>query len=206
MQHVPANHANTSAIARLTLEHRQIDRVLAALADVVVRVRAGSAPSHEFFAVFVDFVEEYADGRHHAKEEGALFEALLASGFSHKGPIGCMIQQHQRGRELVRIIRDWVQSDSASKVARLDEMLSAATHYIELLWHHIATEDRALFPAALTALSEESKLALAARSEELDPSPIEEFRAAADAVVRLAERLSRESEPVLVRLPVGAEI
>jgi hemerythrin-like domain-containing protein len=206
VQQMPVAPATLSTIARLSFEHRQIDRVLAAMAEVVVRVRGGSAARVEFFALVVDFIEQYADGRHHLKEEGALFEALLSCGFSHEGPIGCMVRQHQRGRELVRVIREWVQSDSDSKLVRLDGMLSAATQYIELLWHHIATEDNALFPAALMTLSEESKLALTAMSESLDPSPAEEFGAAADAVVRLAQRLSLESGPFLARLPVGAEL
>jgi hemerythrin-like domain-containing protein len=85
-------------------------------------------------------------------------------------------------------------------------MLSAATQYIELLWHHIATEDDALFPAAVVGLSEQASLAVVARSEQLDSSPAEEFRAAADAVVGLAARLSLESGPFLASLPAGATI
>jgi len=203
---MPAEQGSFSALARLGFEHRQIDRVLAAMAEVVVRVQGGSAPSHEFFALLADFVEHYVDGRHHIKEEGALFEALLSSGFNPNGPIGCMVHQHQRGRELVQVMREWVRSDPESRATHLDGMLSAATQYIELLWNHIATEDNALFPAAAVGLSEESALAVVAKSEQLDPSPPEEFRAAADAVLRLAERLALESGPLLARLPVAAEL
>jgi hemerythrin-like domain-containing protein len=201
---MPAAHASHSPIARLSFEHRQIDRALAAAAEVVVRTRAGSAASHDFFALMVDFIERYVDGRHHVKEEGALFEALIAFGFSNDGPIGCMVRQHQRGRELVQVIRAWVCSDPDSRLAGLDGMLSAATQYIELLWHHIATEDNGIFPAALIGLPEGSALAIVAKSEQLDPSPAEEFAAAADALVQLAARLSSESGPFLVRLPDAA--
>jgi len=203
---MPVSHPTSDPVARLSFEHRQIDRVLAAMAEVVVRIRSGSGPSHEFFALIVDFVEQYADGRHHIKEEGALFEALIGRGFSQDGPVGCMIRQHRRGREHVQVVREWVQSDSDSRGARLDGMLSAATQYIELLWHHIATEDSVIFPAALASLPEESALAVVARGEELDPSPPEEFRAAADAVVRLAGLFSLESNAFEVRLPAEAEI
>ena len=203
---MPVSHPTSDPVARLSFEHRQIDRVLAAMAEVVVRIRSGSGPSHEFFALIVDFVEQYADGRHHIKEEGALFEALIARGFSQDGPVGCMIRQHQRGREHVQVIREWVHSGSDSRGARLDGMLSAATQYIELLWHHIATEDSVIFPAALASLPEESAFAVVARSEELDPSPPEEFRAAADAVVRRAGLFSLESNPFKVRLPTETEI
>lgn len=195
-----AKHEILSPLARLRFEHRQIDRVLAAMAEVVVRTRAGKAPpNHEFFARAVEFVQTYVDGRHHVKEEGALFEALITFGFTPKGPIGCMVHQHQRGRELIALIRAWVDSDPDSRALGLEEMLSAATQYIELLWHHIATEDNGIFPAAELALSDELRLAVWTRSEQLDPSPQEEFRGAADALVSMAERLSLESAPVLAR-------
>jgi len=196
-----AEQATPPPLARLGFEHRQIDRVLAAMAEVVVRTRSGFPPNREFFALVVEFVESYVDGRHHIKEEGALFDALLSFGFGPDGPIGCMMRQHQRGRELVQIIRDWVEGRPDARFSRDDEMLSAATQYIELLWHHIATEDNGIFPAAQLALPEQSWLALATRNEQLDPSSAEEFRAAADALVRLAERISLESGPLLSRLP-----
>jgi hemerythrin-like domain-containing protein len=201
-----ATHATSSPLARLRFEHRQIDRVLAAMAEVVVRTRTGAEPNHEFFTLVTEFIESYVDGRHHIKEEGALFEGLLAFGFSADGPIGCMVHQHQRGRELVHVIREWVDAEPHVRAIRLEEMLSAATQYVELLWHHIATEDNGIFPAAELALPEVLRLAVRTRSEELDPSPPEEFRAAADALVRLAERLSLESGPLLGPVARRAEL
>lgn len=190
-----------SPLARLRFEHRQIDRVLAAMAEVVLRTRSGLAPNREFFALVVDFIEHYVDGRHHIKEEGALFEALTAFGFSAEGPIGCMIHQHERGRDLARVIREWVDADSEARAASSDEMLSAAAQYVELLWHHIATEDNGIFPAAQLALPEALALAVVTRSQQLDPSPPEEFSAAADALVRLAQRLSLDSGRILASIP-----
>ena len=163
------------------------------MAEVVVQTRAGLQPNHEFFALAVEFVERYVDGRHHIKEEGALFEALITFGFSSEGPIGCMVHQHQRGRELIHLVRAWVDSDPNSRAQGLEEMLSAATQYIELLWHHIATEDNGIFPAAELALPDELRVAVWTRSEQLDPSPQQEFRRAADVLVSLAERASLES-------------
>ena len=197
-----AKHATLSPFARLSFEHRQIDRVLAAMAEVVVRTRAGSEPNYDFFALSVAFLEHYVDERHHVKEE-ALFEALIACGFRPDGPIGCMLHQHQRGRQLVQILREWVDSDPDARAVRLDEMLGVATQYIELLWHHIATEDNGIFPTAALGLGDAPRLVLTTRSEQLDPSPPAEFAAAADALVRLAERFSRESGPFLasLRLP-----
>ncbi len=196
-----ARHAILSPLARLSFEHREIDRVLAAMAEVVVRTRRGAEPNHEFFVGVVEFLEHYVDGRHHLKEE-ALFEALIACGFRAEGPIGCMVHQHERGRELVQIIRLWTISEPEARVARLDDMLSAATLYIELLWHHIATEDNGIFPSAALALSETLRLAVSTRSEQLNPSPPAEFSAAADALVQLAQRIALEDGPFLARLPV----
>ena len=69
-------------------EHQLIQRVLDALERGAARLRAGEKISAAFFLDAADFIRGFADGAHHRKEEGVLFEALLQHGFSrvHAGP------------------------------------------------------------------------------------------------------------------------
>ena len=179
-------------IARLTYEHRQIDRVLVAISDITLRVHSGAPPNRRFFAATVDFIERFADGSHHAKEEGALFEEVWAVGYSRSGSLACMTSQHEMGRELTQMIKQWVNGSGQYQEAHLNEMLGAAVHYTDLMWNHMATEDGAIFPALQSCLSTESLARVLARYDQLDSTRPDEFRLAADRVVGLGAAASLE--------------
>ncbi|HEY2406611.1 MAG TPA: hemerythrin domain-containing protein [Polyangiaceae bacterium] len=170
----------------LSFEHRQIDRVLVAMSEMTVRISAGAAPKHEFFAATIDFIERYADGSHHAKEESALFEEIWAQGFNRTGPLTSMMSQHELGRDLTRSIKRWVRAEEHSRKKNLKGLLTAATQYTNLIWKHIATEDQIIFPAAKSSLSKESLARILVRYNKVDRVRPEEFRMAADSVVALA--------------------
>jgi hemerythrin-like domain-containing protein len=183
-------------IARLTDEHRQIDRVLVAVSEVAIRVHAGAPPDHRFFAATVEFIERFADGSHHSKEEGALFEEIWAVGYSRSGSLACMISQHEMGRELTQVLKQWVNGSGQYREAHLNEMVGAAVHYTNLMWNHMATEDRAIFPALESCLSTESLARVLARYGQLDSTRPDEFRLAADRVVGLGAPPSLERATV----------
>ena len=54
-----------------------------------------------------------------------------------------MISQHEMGRELTQMIKQWVNGCGRYREAHLNEMLGAAAHYTNLMWNHMATEDGA---------------------------------------------------------------
>ena len=189
MQSEPA----ADPIARLRFEHRQIQRALLAINKVIAQAWHGAAPDHAFFAAAVDFIERFADGRHHAKEESGLFEQVREQGFGHSGPVMCMVSQHEHCRELTRILRHWVDAGPAQRAEQADSMLIAADRYVSLLWNHIATEDEVVFPGIAEALSPESLAKVAESYAALDPLPSEDFRVAADALLRLAAAIGQET-------------
>lgn len=90
-------------MAVLKQEHRVIERVL----DAAERIIEEPAIDQAFFRSFVDFVRNFADGCHHHKEEDQLFPMLEQAGMLREGgPIGCMLDEHERGRALVRAIHE----------------------------------------------------------------------------------------------------
>ena len=86
-------------------EHRQILRVLDALDCFAAAVRDTPEDKLEL-GRFVTFIREYADERHHGKEEHVLFAAMTRNGFPpEQGPVGMMLLEHQQMRALVSALR-----------------------------------------------------------------------------------------------------
>ena len=64
----------------LMREHRNIERVVTALERVAAHLARGGSVRPAFFIEAAGFLADYADGVHHAKEEGVLFGAIVRSG------------------------------------------------------------------------------------------------------------------------------
>ncbi|MCO4780689.1 MAG: hemerythrin domain-containing protein [Candidatus Cloacimonetes bacterium] len=136
--------------AKLMEEHQLILKFIGLSMSYVDN--ANDALLLEKAPLFVNFIKEYADGYHHAKEEDILFTSLGEPGvLTHCNPIGQMLHEHDMGRELVAKM---VKGYEASDVAILKEGLQS---YGLLLRDHIFKEDNILYPMAENSLDQDSK-------------------------------------------------
>jgi hemerythrin-like domain-containing protein len=156
------------AIEHLMLEHRLIEKVLGALERYAELVCSGEGGEPTDLPKFVHFIREYADGKHHAKEENVLFEAMVAAGFPREaGPIAVMLHEHTAGRALVERLSalttsgPWVDADK-------EELRSAANEFVAMLMAHIQKEDGILYPMARERLDATTYNAVCAQCEESD--------------------------------------
>ncbi len=151
----------------LVREHEVILEALGALRELAGRIDAGQKPPAEAADALADFIASYADALHHGKEEKMLFPAMEEAGIPRNGgPIGVMLLEHERGRELVRAMRAQVPGwDEAEARQRYAE---AALQFIELLTQHIAKENQVLFPMGEQVLppAERSRLDEAFRAHD----------------------------------------
>jgi hemerythrin-like domain-containing protein len=153
--------ARGAALAILRDEHRIILRALDALEVAARRLRAGTALPDGWWREIADWLAAFADRTHHAKEERALFPAMVAAGLpSGDGPIGTMLAEHVEGRALLRAMAD------ADAGGRAD----AAERYLDLLRAHIDKENGVLFPLAEALLDEPTSRALDRRFAAHDPA------------------------------------
>jgi hemerythrin-like domain-containing protein len=130
-------------------EHRVIERVLIALEFAVNRLQRGIEVRSDFFIDAVEFIQKYADGVHHMKEEDVLFEALILNGMPREeGPIAVMLAEHVQGRKFTRGIQEAADQWSAGDPSALHELINQIMSYVTLLRGHIAKEDNILFPMA----------------------------------------------------------
>jgi hemerythrin-like domain-containing protein len=129
-------------------EHRVIEKVLDAMERQLPRpIDAG------FFRQSIDFLRNFADGCHHAKEENELFPVLESAGIPRDhGPIGCMLDEHEMGRTLIRSVAANLDAAAKGDESAANALRDAATAYIYMLRQHILKEDQVLFVMAERAL------------------------------------------------------
>lgn len=143
-------------IETLMAEHRNIERVLGALEVYASRVQSGSLTDRKSLAQFVEFISEYADDNHHAKEENILFKAMGLAGFpTHAGPVGVMLHEHDLGRQYVGQLAAQVEGEGAWDDDARAIVVNAARGFSSLLRQHITKEDNILYPMAEGRFSNE---------------------------------------------------
>jgi hemerythrin-like domain-containing protein len=153
----------------LIAEH---DAVLLAL-RVLERVEAGLAGeasrATEDLDQLLGFFRGFVDACHHAKEEEVLFPELERRGVGReRGPIGVMLTEHARGRELVRGMAEGLERLRSGESGAAAAIANGAQQYRALLEAHIFKENNVLFPMADRLVPDEAAATIAARFEAIE--------------------------------------
>jgi hemerythrin-like domain-containing protein len=133
----------------LVEEHRLILRMITLLEKNASLTAKGSYSNWQFYLDGVDFIRNYADRFHHAKEEGVLFEALVTNGMPReKSPVAAMLMEHDQGRSFVKGMEAATHAALEGIPGHEHEIAENALAYAALLRDHIAKEDGILYPLA----------------------------------------------------------
>ena len=147
----------------LVHEHQLIVRMLAVLEQRAAQTGRGDYTNYRFYLDAVDFIRNYADRFHHAKEEDVLFEALVANGMPRQhSPVAAMLVEHDQGRAFVRAMEAAAKDALAGTSGRDKAIAINALGYLELLREHIAKEDGILYPLAERLIPAEGRDDIAA--------------------------------------------
>lgn len=148
---------------RLKDEHQLILRMLALLEKNADLTAAGRFHDYRFFLDGVDFIRNYADRFHHAKEEDILFEALIDNGMPRQNsPVAAMLMEHDLGRAFVKAMEEAATRAVNGEPGQDEAIAANARGYLELLREHIAKEDDILYPLAERVIPEEKRDAIVA--------------------------------------------
>lgn len=138
-------------------DHVIIQKVM----DVMERSTVVKEPNVEHLEFVVNFIRRFADGCHHAKEEGLLFPKLVDKGIpKDHGPVGMMLLEHEEGRQFVKGMADNIALYKAGKKEALKAVFQNMIGYVNLLRNHIAKENNILFRMADQVLSDDEQTAL----------------------------------------------
>jgi hemerythrin-like domain-containing protein len=153
----------------LMREHEAIQIALNVIELMSERVRLDKGIDPEDVRDMIRFLRVFADECHHGKEELFLFPALEEIGVQKEGgPIGIMLAQHKRGRELVNQMALSLKSDSINK----DAFVESASNYVSLLREHIEKENTLTFPFTDANLPESKQEELMSDFERLEKEVI----------------------------------
>jgi hemerythrin-like domain-containing protein len=139
-------------------EHRLILRALALVDATAGRLDRGDALPPGWWERLVEWLREFADKNHHAKEERWLFPAMAAAGIPPAGPVSVMLAEHAEGRDLMR---EMTAGDGRQRA-------EAARQYVRLLRDHIDKENGVLFPLADSVMDASAREAVASGIEVLE--------------------------------------
>jgi hemerythrin-like domain-containing protein len=141
-------------------EHRLILRMIQLLEQNASRTAVGKYRNWRFYLDGVDFIRNYADRFHHAKEEGVLFDALVTNGMPRENsPVAAMVMEHVQGRNLV-VAMETAASGALDGIHGLEIGIAGnALAYTTLLREHISKEDSILYPLAERVIPALSSLA-----------------------------------------------
>jgi len=155
-------------------EHKIILMVLDAVEREANLMRDTGKVNRDRLEKIIEFVRNFADRCHHAKEENQLFVKMGERGLPKEGgPIG-LIREHEEGRRLIKAVADAIpqaaQGD-AKAIAAISENLMG---YVNLLRAHIHKEDNILYPMADRFLTPADQKSLAEAFERIEAEEIGE--------------------------------
>lgn len=145
----------TDITMALVEEHRLILRMIALLEKKAPLTANGTYRNWQFYRDGIDFIRQYADRFHHAKEEDVLFVALVENGMPKEhSPVAAMLMEHDQGRGYVRALEDAVIQAENGRTDVYPAIAENALGYAALLRDHIAKEDTVLYPLSERILPE----------------------------------------------------
>jgi|TARA_Y100000034_G_C6880187_1_gene403210 hemerythrin-like domain-containing protein len=155
----------------LSEEHENILKVVGALDKECDELTNGQEADENFILNVVDFIKNYADKFHHAKEEDILFKEfckIAEKGAVHCNPVDQMLYEHDEGRKFVKGIREGVKEKNKEKI------IGNARGYIELLKEHIFKEDNILYPMADDVLDDGTQEQMLEKFREIGEERVED--------------------------------
>ena len=142
----------------LKQEHELILLMLQVIDAACARMEEGEKVSHDHLADMIDFIKNFADRCHHAKEENLLFPALRKTGIGQEnGPIGVMLAEHAEGRFFVKGMGEALEEIKAGDGVAAGKFIADAEGYVRLLDGHIMKENNILFPMADERLTDDQQ-------------------------------------------------
>jgi hemerythrin-like domain-containing protein len=159
----------TRLIEVLREEHRNIEKLLEVLEQELSIFDRRARPDYDTLQAVIDYFSEYPARCHHPKED-MIVEALAARNPASARAVGDIYADHQQEGERLRRLAhtlDNVRSGGELLRQTVDDVMR---EFIAHERRHIELEERALFPAAIEALTAEDWARIDARmSDERDP-------------------------------------
>lgn len=125
------------ALRIISEEHRNLWRIASTLDSVAEEMAAGQPVEPAFFSAIFDYIEEFMDGCHHAKEDEYLFPCLRQRSAEAAAVLDRLQAEHRNGPEILKALRTQL---AAAAGSGNEAFLAALRTYTQSLRNHIRTE------------------------------------------------------------------
>ena len=147
------------ALQIITEEHQRLWRIVTTLDLVADDIDHGARIEQPFFDSAFDYLEQFMDGAHHAKEDGYLFPALRRRSADAAVILDRLQAEHRNGPENLKSLRAKLAA-AASDTTNTAAFTEALRNYTASLKAHVRTEERDAMPLAREALAVEDWVAI----------------------------------------------
>jgi hemerythrin-like domain-containing protein len=187
----------TNPFIALEEEHSLISQVLDFMEKETSRIDNGNQPDIRFIELVIEFFVEFADRRHHAKEERCLFPILASKKeIIRNGPVKVLISEHESGRYFVEELRKGLAGMAAAEPSAPPRIRRALFLFAQMLRRHIAKEEEIVFLLAQVLLTDAEAQSLAEAFSRADNAPEGgNFDAFIDLVREMQERVGVDGQP-----------
>jgi len=157
-------------VGPLILEHRFIERMIRIMNKKIQTMEKEKKADISFIDTAVDFIKNYADKRHHGKEEDILFRDLDKKQLSaeHKRIMDELIKEHIMGRNNVKKLVNAKESYAQGNNDALEDITENMGMLIKFYPKHIEKEDKHFFIPCMNYFSEQEKGSMLKEGEEFD--------------------------------------
>ncbi|WP_081700108.1 ATP-binding cassette domain-containing protein [Azonexus hydrophilus] len=138
----------------ITEEHQNLWRIAITLDAVALEMEAGEPVDPAFFSSVFDYIEQFMDACHHAKEDDHLFPAMRLRSPEAAAVLDRLQAEHRNGPEVLRSLRAQLAATAAGTLGNA-EFIGALRIYTQSLKAHIRTEEKDAMPLAREVLTAE---------------------------------------------------
>lgn len=158
-----------TAIKQMTVEHGYIEIVIKSLRDAATALDQHRRLNVQKLRAVVEFLEIYADQRHHQREEALFFPVLVKRGVPPQGcPIGGLNHEHEKGRALVSTLDEWITLYEQQRPGADIELRQTLQAIADLYQKHLWIEGAMVFPMAEKLITADDNRMLRKQFADLD--------------------------------------
>jgi hemerythrin-like domain-containing protein len=159
----------------LKQEHQTILLVISVAEREVGKIGRTGKVDGEKVNKIIDFLRNFADRCHHAKEENILFVRMQEKGMpADSGPIFVMLREHEENRKNVAAMAEALQKAIAGEESAVAAVKDNLTAYAVRLKAHIDKEDNVLYPMADRMFSDDDQRKLAEAFDKVEKEEVGE--------------------------------
>lgn len=130
---------NQHYLDNLIFDHNLIEKALIIFEK---EINKKNQANFEVIEALIDFLIEYGDNYHNAKEENFYFPLLIERGLPQQGPVNVMLLEHQSERDFLDKIKTHILQDKKLN----SEIIDIINEFCNLTKNHIWKENDILYP------------------------------------------------------------